>query len=151
MNKLDEIVEALEDYLDSHIEGDCSICPFANMGDDGIIHCGYDVWYGEDELECGLDTKEKIKQKVIEAVKEILEDKNKKLEKALDRACEELAMFSGVDVTSPLATAVYKYQCENCKLKNVDCNINGSIDDENCMPSKSKLYWKQYLLKESET
>lgn len=73
-----------------------------------------------------------------------------KYEKALDKACEELAMFSGVGVTSPLATVVYKYQCENCKLKNVDCNINGSVDDENCMPSKSKIYWKEYLLKESE-
>ena len=70
MSKLDEIVEVVDDYLDNHIEGDCSICPFANMTEDGMLHCGHVIQYNEDELECGLDTKEKIKQKIIDAVKE---------------------------------------------------------------------------------
>lgn len=67
--KLDEIVEVINDQIDN-FEGDCSICPFGNMTEDGMLHCGYVKCYGEDEIECGLDTKEKIKQEVIKAVKE---------------------------------------------------------------------------------
>lgn len=68
MSKLDDIVESINDYME-HIEYDCSVCNFAHMYADGIIRCGEITPINEEDWECGL-SRESIKKKVIEAVKE---------------------------------------------------------------------------------
>lgn len=65
---IDQLVEIVEENIEDN-GYDCSVCPFADMSENGIVNCGtYEVFNDDGEYECQID-KEYIKNKIIEIVK----------------------------------------------------------------------------------